>query len=399
MRELAQRIAEMGTSVPQEFMNQGEMSTEATADSLAQMREAVQRGDLERAEQLAGELERQIDRLASALGNTEQSFVEARFGPRERAIANAMMALGGLETEQQRLSARGTTRRGLAAERALEAIGGRDNRIGRQLADDTHAIREALERIERDDLAGFEQDGFDRARQRLIDAEDALRAGDLGEGRRMAQTAAQDLSMLSRDLDLNALMFPGHEGETSADAREAREADRQLRDLRRDLDEALPDVSAHVDGRDRQEMREDMERQREARTAADRLAEQFREGPEGQPLEPDAARELEDVADAMQRASRALDRSDPLESARLQEEAARRLTELRERLEQPPQGGGGGGGESGMERDLRRPVEIPDADEFEGPMETRRRLLDAMREAPPAGYEDAVRQYYEGLLR
>ena len=44
-------------------------------------------------------------------------------------------------------------------------------------------------------------------------------------------------------------------------------------------------------------------------------------------------------------------------------------------------------------------MDIPDADQFEGPMEMRRRLLDAMREAPPEGYEDAVRRYYEGLLR
>ena len=75
-------------------------------------------------------------------------------------------------------------------------------------------------------------------------------------------------------------------------------------------------------------------------------------------------------------------------------------TELRERLEQQQQndqGGGGGGGSSSM--DFDRPVDIPNADEFEGPMEMRRRLLDAMREAPPAGYEEAVRRYYEGLLR
>jgi hypothetical protein len=32
-------------------------------------------------------------------------------------------------------------------------------------------------------------------------------------------------------------------------------------------------------------------------------------------------------------------------------------------------------------------------------MEMRRRLLDAMREGAPSGYEDAVRRYYEELLR
>src|SRR5690606_34732140 len=207
-----------------------------------------------------------------------------------------------------------------------------------------------------------------------------------------------DLSGLARDLDLSALMFPGHEGETSRDARSAREADRSLRDLRRELDEALPDVGSHVAQPEREQMRADSARQREARAAADRLAQQFDQGPEETPLDPEAGPELREAARDMQRAQQALERGDPLESARHQEEAARRLTELRERLEQDSQGGGGGGGGE-SQPDFRRPVEIPDADQFEGPMERRRRLLDAMREAPPRGYEDAVRRYYEGLLR
>lgn len=398
MRELMERIAQMGTSVPQEFMNAGEMPAGESADTLAQLREAVQRGDLALADRLVNELSRQIDQLARALGRTEESFVEARFGERERAFAEAMDALAGLEAEQAQLSRRSVDRRRTAAERALEASGASDEREARRLADRARAVRRALEQIDRAGLAGFEQDAYDRARQRIIDTEDALSTGDLGEARRMAEAAASDLSGLARDLDLSALMFPGHEGETSRDARSAREADRSLRDLRRELDEALPDVGSHVAQPEREQMRADSARQREARAAADRLAQQFDQGPEETPLDPEAGPELREAARDMQRAQQALERGDPLESARHQEEAARRLTELRERLEQDSQGGGGGGGGE-SQPDFRRPVEIPDADQFEGPMERRRRLLDAMREAPPRGYEDAVRRYYEGLLR
>lgn len=401
MRELAQRIAQMGTSVPQEFMNAGEMPTQEGSDTLAGLREAVERGDLELAERLVGELTHQIDQLARALGQTEQSFVESRFGPRERALAEAMEALGGLESEQGQLARRGTERRSRAAQRALETLDGRDPRAARRLADQARTVRDALEEIDRAGLAGFEQDVYDRARQRLVDTQDALRTGDLGEARRMAEAAAQDVAGLSRDLDLSALMFPGHEGQTSQDARRARNADRQLRDLRRALDEALPDVASHLEPRDRGQMREDHGRQRQAREAAERLARQFDEGPDQAPLHDDAGRELREVARDMQRAAEALDRGDPLESARLQEEAARRVVELRERLEQEARGGGGGGGESSGDSasDSRRPVDIPNADQFEGPMEMRRRLLDAMRESAPRGYEEAVRRYYEGLLR
>ncbi len=399
MGELMQRLAQMGTSVPEEFTNAGEAAGGETASTLEAMREAVQRGDLARAEELARELQGQIDALARALGDSGESFAQSRFGPRDRAMANAMEALTGLESEQSRLARRGTERRSRAAHRALESIGGRDNRVGRRLAEDTARVREALEEVTRQRLAGFEQDAYDRARQRLVDAEDALRAGDLGEGRAMSEAAAQDLGALSRDLDLSALMFPGHDGETSEDARQARAADRRLGDLRRQLDEALPDVARHLEAPDRQQMRDDLARQREAQDAAEGLSEQFARGPDGTPLSEDAAREVGEASRTMEDAERALERGDPLESARLQEEAARRLSELREQLEQQQEQQSGGGGGGGSELDFTRPVEIPGAEEFEGPMEMRRRLLDAMRESTPEGYEDAVRRYYEGLLR
>ncbi|MFK7990147.1 MAG: DUF4175 family protein [Sandaracinaceae bacterium] len=399
MRELAGRIAQMGTSVPQEFMNASEQAAQEGQNSLTAMREAVQRGDLESAERLATELQHQIDAMARALGDTESAIAESRFGPRERAMANAMESLADLEGEQQSLSSRGTERRGRAAESALESIGGQDNAVGRRLAERSDAIRDALDEVGRDRLSGFEQDVYDAARQRLIDTRDALRAGDLGEARRMGRAAADNLGELSRDLDLSALMFPGHEGETGADARRARAADDSLRELRRELDEALPDMSSHVQPRDQGQMRSDAERQAEARQATERLAEAFAEGPDGSPLDDDAPRELRDAANDMEGAARALEAGDPLESARLQEEAAARITDLRERLENQQQSGGGGGGESGQDDESRRPVVIPDADAFEGPMEMRRRLLDAMREGAPSGYEDSVRRYYEGLLR
>ncbi|HEY8428771.1 MAG TPA: hypothetical protein VIL20_10370, partial [Sandaracinaceae bacterium] len=263
MRELMQRIAQMGTSVPQEFFNAGDLSGEASEsqDVLADLREAVQRGNLELADRLVGELARQIDRLARMLGQTEQSFVESRFGPRERAFAEALDALAGLEAEQSQLARRAAERRSRAAQRALEAAGGREDRAARRLLERAGEVRAALEAIDRAGLASFEQDTYDRARQRIIDAEDALRTGDLGEARRMAEAAAQDLSALARDLELSALMFPGHDGETSDEARRARNADRQLRDFRRELDEALPDVASHVDPEGRAQMREDEARQ------------------------------------------------------------------------------------------------------------------------------------------
>jgi hypothetical protein len=85
------------------------------------------------------------------------------------------------------------------------------------------------------------------------------------------------------------------------------------------------------------------------------------------------------------------------EASRNEDDAARRLTELREQLEQDASTSSGGGG--GARDDLGGEVRIPGSEEFAGSMDLRRRLLDGMREGAPSGWEEPVRRYYEELLR
>lgn len=406
MRELMERLAAMADDVPQDFMNAEALENgQQQLDTLEAMRRAVEQGDLDAAERHLLELQRRIDAIAAALGNTEDAFVEARFGPRERAMAEAMDALSGLESEQRRLADRTTDVRRRAAERALDSAGGRHDEAARRLAQRAREVREGLEGVDPRSLGMIEREAWERARQRMIDVEDALRTGDLAEARRMADEAAPDVEDLARDLDLSALMFPGADGRTGDNARRTRSAVRDLHDLQRGLDEALPNVEDFVDDPGRQQMRGDSPRQGQARQAADRLAEQLAEGPDGTPLSPDGSRAVREAAGAMGEARRALDRGDPVDASRAQEQAARRLTELREQLEREQQqreqqAGGGGGGEGGESApDFRQPVEIPGAEAFRGPVEMRRRILDAMREGAPRGYEESVRRYYEELLR
>jgi hypothetical protein len=401
MRELSQRLAQMSRDVPQDYVNYDALPAEETEDALEALRQAVERGDLDAAAQQLNELQRQIDSIAKALGGGMESFAEARFGPRERALAEALDALAGLEAEQHQLARSSSDVRREAAERALSETGADSEAAAQRLAQQAERVRRQLDAVGRD--GPVDREAFDRARQRMVDVQDSLATGDLGEARRMAEEASSDVEDLSRDLDLSALMFPGAEGATAEAAREARQAAEQLRDLRRSIDRAIPRVGDFVGEPGQRRMRDDAARQREAAEAAGQLAEQLEAGPDGTPLSPEAAEGVREAREAMERGRRSLERRDPIDASREQEDAARRLTELREQLEreqQQRQQGGGGGGEGGDGGfDFREPVRIPGADEFEGPMEMRRHLLDAMREGAPSGYEDAVRRYYEELLR
>lgn len=400
MQELAARLAAMGEDAPGEFLNRESIPREAAEDALGQLREAVERGDLDAAERHLLELERQIGQLARSLGGASEEHAESRFGPRERAMAEAIDRLMGLETEQRQLAQRSENVRRGAAERAMESAGQSAEQAARRLSGRAREAADAIASLPSGALGPMDREAHDETRQRLLDTADALEAGDLGEARRMAAEAQIDAERLARDLELSSMMFPGREGETAEAAQAARRAAREIDELGRALDDAIPDVSDFMESAEREQLRQDSSTQGRAREAAEGLGQLFEEEPDGAPLSPDGAESMRRATEAMENAQQSLQRGDPLSAGRSQQEAARELTELREKLEQQrqqEQDEGGGGGEGG-ESEPRDRVQIPGANEREG-SGMRRALLDAMRRGAPPGYEEAAARYYEELLR
>jgi hypothetical protein len=399
MRDLEARLAEMQENVPDEFMNVDMADAEAARDALAQLDEAVERADLAAAERALLDLERRINALASALREGQQAFGAARMGPRERALADALDRVAGLESEERDLAGSTNDVRRRATERALDETGARNESAAQELAERARELGESYGSSSLD--VGSDRESIARVRARLDDIEDALAAGDLAEAQRMADEGANDADALARNLELDALMFPGHDGETRRAAETARRLERELRELRGGVERAIPRVNEFVDERDRGDLQASAERQRAAIDAASALERAFEEGPDGTPLDPDAASAMGEIRQAMENALRSLRENDPVDASRAQDDAAEALAELRRRLEESSssQGGGGSDGEGSQDRAPDEEVEIPGADAFRGPAEMRRRILDAMREGAPDGYDARVRRYYEELLR
>lgn len=400
LADLRARMARLGTSVPPEYANAQETSAQETQEALSAMREAMERGDIDSAARALTRLEQEIDALAKALGGSSESFAQERFGARDRAMAEALDRLMGLEAEQRELARRSNEVRGAAARRALEREASSNGARRDEIVERSRAVRDALSPIDRRRLSGLERDALEAAEQRLMDAEDALSAGDLGEADQMVTSAGEQLRTLERDLELDSMMFGGHRGQTARNSHAAEEALQHLQQLETSMAELLPDLRDYLEMAERAQLGGDVTRQQAARQVAHDLAEQFSQGPNGNPLSPDASEVLDEIQRLMDEGARGLAQSDAASAAHNQMGAAQKLAELREQIEQDQQSGGGeGSAGSGNALDFSRPVHIHDADEFEGPMEMRRRLLDAMNEAPPAGFEDSVRRYYEGLLR
>jgi hypothetical protein len=169
------------------------------------------------------------------------------------------------------------------------------------------------------------------------------------------------------------------------------------------IERAIPEVSGHVSEGERQRMRGDAESQRKTSEAADALKQAFNKGPDGLPLSPEAVDALDAARESMQRAQKSLEQGRPDEAKREQRQAGERLQKLAQNLAEKQSGqprrsqGSRGEGDNGDVRDA--PVHIPGAEEWKGPTELRRKLLDAMHEGGPAGYEAAIQRYYQELMR
>jgi hypothetical protein len=404
MRDLQSRIAAMGRDVPSDFVNVQDLPTQESQDALEQLSAAVERGDLDEAERHLLDFERQVAAMAEALGKGEQDFTEARFGERQRAMAEALESLRGLEVEQHQLARSSEDVRRGAAERALDALGEDPQRLGQGLAEGVDRLLGELHELGRRPLGLADDEAVDRLDARLRDVSAALAQGDVGEAQRMARSAAEAAHALSRDLELSALMFPGRDGRLREAANQARRIADGTRRLGADVDRAIPRFSDHLEPSDRQALAENRARQKRASERAEELARRFEGSPEDQPISPEIGEGLREVGRTMDSADEALSKGDAISAAEHQQDAARQLRELREDLEQNrrSQSGGGGAGEGGglegaMQPDRR--VEIPRGPEERGGRDRRRLVLDGMREGAPSGYEQAVRRYYEELLR
>jgi hypothetical protein len=397
LAELAQSLSRMATRVPSEFVNRDAVPQEQAQTSLSDLERAVRDHDLQAAADHLDALAKQIDDLAGQLGQGGLRLAENRFGPRDKALAAAQQQLQLLASEQERLAGR-SSELARGAQRRAAGDDGADR--AQKLAPQAQALEEAVSKLAQEQR-GWQSAAMSRAQERLRDAHDALRTGDLARGRDMAEASERGLMEASGELQAEASMFPGHHGETAERARRAERAQKEAERLAEEIARAMPNAAEHMTDAERNKLRGDVEPQRKAREAARQLEDQFSKGPDGLPLSPEAAEALQDVRKQMSEAERALDHGEPDQAAQEQREASERLQKAAQQLAKKQQGAASGGGEREGATGARAeaPVRIPGEGDWKGPTELRRKLLDAMHEASPSGFEAAVQRYYEELLR
>lgn len=388
VRELRERLAELGRDVPREFLNPAALDTLDLDGPLRALRESLAADDVEGARAALERMRETMRGLMAALEGSSASFRGERFAEEERARSELLDRVGDLETRQRELQRLTLAVQDRYRRRLAERMRAEIDPLVQRLVARTRAAGAGIDRADATALHDYQAESLRRTRQRLRDLEASLNQGDLDESAQMAGHAVRELE------DLDELLSPPRPA-TRAVAGAVAAAVPELRAVRGELERALPSARQVLEAEDEERLRRQSSSQRALSEDAGRLARRMGRPDSGLSfVGRDAERLLDEARQRMDRAATELGRPAPREAHEAQESALERMRRLRETLEEAgrPQRLGDGGGYHSPP-----PVRIPGPDEHDSPREFRREVLDAMREQPPG--DDAVRRYYEELVR
>ncbi len=429
MREIRRRIEEISRdlarvkgSIPTDFVNPDALNAPDSMEAMDRIQEMVEQGNLDGA----------MNELESMLKNTESMIAELQegrdeLGNREYSevteIAEQLWKeLESVSNDQDELTKRNDQVSEALRDRMKDRLGDPSAFIEKQL-DRLADAAKAIERAEPGAQNPGGGEAYESLLQRMADTGQALKAEDFGAAQEMIEQALQNLRQVqeesARRLDQARRFGDWFGGEKQiADAiRDLDRASPKLEAVAQDIEKLMPKPAEMLSKNERRELDRLAERQAEIEDRARGVGQKLQQLQELLPVVGEGTQQLlEDAKGAMKNAEQGLRQGDSPGASGDQRRALDALEALKKQLQEMSQGGGGGGGsgvplpfgpgsdgEPGGESDGRRmndqKVEIPKPEQFQAPAEFREDILDAAKKGTVDSYRDAVRRYYEEIIK
>ncbi len=415
MLGLLARMSKIKQSLPGEYRNLEAASQLAVDDQLRRLEKSLNEGDLDAAARELEQLANMIDDMSQRLDKADEEFGGERYAGIRRQLAQFAEDFKRLEGEQRALTKRSEDMARELREKALKKAGATLERfVAKARAKTAEALQSLAQVGAQDSLYGM-QDTLESARQRLLDLDHLLTQKDFAEAQNMVGEALRHEGALKTTLQSRQHQYRlgGATPELDRSAEHAAKAEGQTQEVAEMLAKLLPSGAGQL-SKDQQRQAQNLgKKQAQLERDAQRLGQKMDELAGEVPLFGGEPRQsLEGARGEMGQAAGALGGGELPGGAMHGRRAADQLGKLRDALEQASKGGGAGGGlplplsmGGGRKRgdgegqfDPGEEVRIPGSDN-KAPPRYRQELLDAAKQKPPAHYEDAVRQYYEELIR
>lgn len=421
MGELLAKMARIKEALPGEYRNMEAASMLKLGDQLDRLEELLRQGDLDAAARELEQLANMLENMVNSINDAEQQFGGERYAELRQQLAEFANEFMQVEAQQKALAERAGELLKRYRKEAIERAGNNLDEFVVKARDETAAALQALDQISRlqdrpgtPRMAPAVDEQISDARQRLLDLDALLESRDFSEALEMAQHAEAHNRLVDE-------MIGGQTDEAGRRAHRnlrqaAKYAGRSLestREVRQMLDKLFPDPSDVLTPQQMAQLQRMAKKQEEVRRDAHELGKKMQELAKELPVfggEPQ--QDLDKAGDEMGRAVGSIQAGELPGAVGHKRRAADELGKLRQALERASQGkqgglpmplggtGSGRGRDNGMPGEMSRDeVEIPQADRNRAIPEFRKELLEAAKQKAPARFEEAVRHYYEELIK
>lgn len=415
MLDLLTKMSDIKKNLPGEYRNMESGSMLRMDDQLQRLEKLLQENNLEAAAQELEGLANMVENMVNSINDAEKEYGGVRYKEIREQLAHFAEQFKQLENEQQALSQRTDALLKDYRKKAIERAGSNLDAFVQKARDKTRKALQEIDRVaENAEVARQYDRDLDPARQGLLDLDALLAHRDFAEARQVAQNAELNGESLMSRLQGGAERFQGSgEAQEMADAaRAAAHAVEHTHEVAAMLAKLFPDAKQVLGEEAMNQMQRLGRKQQSLEQQAKDLGAKMEQLAGELPLfggEPRAS--LDGARSEMGQASKDIQDGELPGGAGHGRRAVDQLGKLREALEQASKGGGQGmplpigmpqgqGQEPGPFGDNNREeVEIPKSDKNRAGPRFRQDLMEAAKQKPPAHFEDAVRHYYEELIR
>ncbi len=421
IRELMSEIARLGTQIPQDFVNQ-----DALADRSAGMEEVAERleqGDLDGAMKALDRMLEQTDRMLSQLREGRAELKTREYSEITERAEQLWEQLEAVKDRQKDLARRTETIADEVRKRERERRGDDDGFVAAQLSR-LEAAAKSLERA-RPDRHLPEADLFELAERRVLDGRDAVAGRDFGAAREVLEQAIERMRDLDRDARRRAEQAErfgdvfGLGDRARATQKAVTQAEPKVQEVLRALEALERDPSELLSDDERRQMQRFEQEQAALLEQTGQIEQGLEELGEQLPLVgPEVRSSVGEAKAAMGEAKGRLGGGDAPGAAGQERRAVEALDQLSQQLEEMGSQSGGGQGGAGVPLPFGQPsgteekderggqgrfnrdkVEIPRPEAYQAPSAFREEIIEAAKQGTAEGFRDAVRRYYEEIVR
>ena len=423
IQEIVAELAQLKSSIPQDFVNQYALDTQDAQAQLDEVEKMIEEGDLDAAMEALDRMLNQTEKMMAQLEEGREELGSREYSEITEQAEALWKDLEQLEQDQKRLADQTETLSREALERMKERLGDPEAFVNKQVA----RLKEAKARLESARPGPYmpDLDLHELTERRLDDGIRALEGQDFGAAKEVLEKAQAQLQQLESEARRRADRSRRF-GDLFGEQDDAKKAERTLKTVRpqveavlEDIDELTPSPEQMLTPEQRGQMAEMQKQQGGLQKRADQLGQDLEKLGEQLPIMgPEVQAALEGAKQSMGEAGSELGKGDAPGALGQERAALDKLRQLQQELEkmgeqgqggkgggvplpfgQKPHGPGGGDEEGGHDPRSNEKVEIPKPDQYKAPAEFREDILEAAKQGTVESYRSAVRRYYEELVK